>query len=152
MVKETFQQKVVIPLIAFLKQGMTPGKLALTVALGALIGLFPVIGSTTILCTVIAFLLRLNMAVIQLVNYLVYPLQLILFLPLIRAGVYVFDANPLPFTLEQIVDNLQRDTWNTLGQIWYANMLGIAIWGLLAIPLFAGIYFTTFYLFKKVKV
>ena len=151
MVKETFYQKVVLPLIEFLKQGMTAKKLASTVALGALIGLFPVIGSTTIICTLIAVVFRLNMAVIQLVNYIVYPLQLILIIPFIRIGIYVFNANPLPFTLEQIIDKLQYDTWNTIGQIWFANVLGITIWGILAIPLFAGIYFTTYYLFLKVK-
>lgn len=150
--KETFNQKVIEPLITFLKQGMSPKKLALTVAIGALLGIFPVIGTTTILCTIVALVFRLNMAVIQLVNYVVYPLQLILFLPLIRIGVYVFDANPLPYTLEQIIDKIQHDTWQTIGQIWYANMLGIGIWVVMAIPVFIGIYLTTLFVFRKVKV
>ena len=59
-------------------QGMNPHKIALTIALGTVLGLFPVLGVTTFLCALAAATLRLNHAVIQVVNYAVYPLQLVL--------------------------------------------------------------------------
>ena len=73
-----------------LYQGLTPRKLALTCAFGVVLGLFPVFGVTTLLCFVAAFLFRLNIPIIQLVNYLIAPLQLILIIPFIQVGIYLF--------------------------------------------------------------
>jgi uncharacterized protein (DUF2062 family) len=56
------------PLIDLLRQGISPKKLALTIALGFWLGVTPVLGSTTILCTLAAVALRLNLPAIQLVN------------------------------------------------------------------------------------
>eukprot|EP01034_Spumella_vulgaris_P003768 gene3768-4823_t len=62
------------PVLAQLRQGITPEKIALTAALGAVIAVFPILGSTTVLCGLVAWGLRLNQPIIQLVNYLCYPL------------------------------------------------------------------------------
>ena len=48
--KSFWKRRVVTPLIAQLKQGVTPEKLALTVALGLVLGIFPILGATTLLC------------------------------------------------------------------------------------------------------
>ena len=76
-----FNQKLARPLVGFLKQGITPRKLALTVALGFVIGLFPSLGITSILCILLALILRLNVPAILLINFFAYPLQLIFFIP-----------------------------------------------------------------------
>src|SRR5580698_6163140 len=47
-------RKLIQPFIDLLKQGVTPEKIALTVALGVSLGVTPVIGSTTMLCTLAA--------------------------------------------------------------------------------------------------
>ena len=79
--RDFFRRRLIQPLMNFLKQGITPTKLALAVSLGFALGIFPVIGSTIILCTVFGFALRLNIPAIQLINGFVYPLQLILYIP-----------------------------------------------------------------------
>jgi uncharacterized protein (DUF2062 family) len=61
-------------MIGFLKQGITPRDLSLAVALGIMLGTFPVIGSTTLLCIAASVVLRLNLPAIQSVNWLVSPL------------------------------------------------------------------------------
>jgi uncharacterized protein (DUF2062 family) len=81
-----WERKIVRPIIGLLKQGITPHKIALGLALGIVLGIFPVIGMTTLLCTVAAFLFRVNLPAIQVANYLVAPLQLALLLPFYRAG------------------------------------------------------------------
>ncbi len=63
------------PFIQMLRQGVSPEKIALTVALGIMLGVIPVLGSTTALCTLAAIVLRLNLPAIQLVNGVVYPLH-----------------------------------------------------------------------------
>ena len=65
-------------IVGFLKQGLTPRDLALTIALGSVIGVFPVLGMTTILCTLAAVTLRLNLPALQSINWAVAPLQLLL--------------------------------------------------------------------------
>src|SRR5258706_253132 len=81
-----WQRRVVIPILNQLKQGITPEKIALTIALGALLSVFPILGATTLLCSLAAFALRLNQPIIQVINYLAYPLQIALLIPFYRAG------------------------------------------------------------------
>jgi uncharacterized protein (DUF2062 family) len=69
-----------------LLQGISPRRLALTLALGFAIGCIPVVGIPTLVCAVIAVALRLNLPVIQAANYLVMPLQLALIVPFVRLG------------------------------------------------------------------
>jgi uncharacterized protein (DUF2062 family) len=64
---------IFLPIVDLLRQGITPEKIALSIALGAVLGIFPVLGSTTILCAAAAFVLRLNLSAIQIVNFLIYP-------------------------------------------------------------------------------
>ncbi len=59
------------PFIKLLRQGVSPEKIALTISLGIILGVTPVLGSTVLLCTLAAIVLRLNLPAIQLVNGLV---------------------------------------------------------------------------------
>lgn len=58
----------------------------MSISLGVLWGIFPVIGTSTLLCTLSALALRLNMIIIQGVNYAVYPVQIALLLPYYQLG------------------------------------------------------------------
>jgi hypothetical protein len=78
--------------LLFAGQGTEPESIALSVALGAVLGVFPVFGCPTILCTMAALALGLNLPAIQCVNYCVYPLQFALLLPFIRLGNRLFPA------------------------------------------------------------
>jgi uncharacterized protein (DUF2062 family) len=74
----------------WLGMGLTPRRLALTLALGFAIGCLPVLGVTTALCLLVAVVLRLNMPAIQAANYAAMPLQLILIVPFVRLGGWLF--------------------------------------------------------------
>jgi uncharacterized protein (DUF2062 family) len=93
-------RRVTEPLLALLSQGASPRQLALSVALGAGLGLVPVLGASTALCALAALLLRLNLPAIQLVNYLLTPLQLLLIIPQLRFGEWLIQAPPFPITLD----------------------------------------------------
>ncbi len=98
--RDFFQRRLVAPLLALLRQGVTPDKLALSLALGIAIGLVPVLGVSTALCALIALALKLNMPAIQLVNYLLTPLQLLLIIPFLRFGEWLVQAPRFPITLD----------------------------------------------------
>src|ERR1035438_1407369 len=84
------QDKLLRPIIELLKQEVTPEKMALSLALGAALGIFPALGWTTALCAIAALTLRLNLPAIQIVNYFVYPLQIVLLIPFFRLGERLF--------------------------------------------------------------
>jgi uncharacterized protein (DUF2062 family) len=98
--RDFLHRRLGIPLLALLRQGVTPGKLALSVSLGTAIGLIPVLGVSTALCALAALCLKLNMPAIQLVNYLLTPLQLLLIIPQLRFGELLAGAPGFPVTLE----------------------------------------------------
>jgi uncharacterized protein (DUF2062 family) len=125
-----------------LRQGITPEKVALSIALGAVLGVFPMLGSTTLLCAGAAILLRLNLPAIQLVNFLIYPLQLILFLPLLKAGSRIAKAGPVTISLKQIFGMIESDLWGLIKMLWSATLGAIAIWLVLAPIAALIIYFT----------
>lgn len=74
----------------WLGQGISPERLALTLALGFAIGCLPVIGIPTALCLVVALGLRLNVPAIQAANYAAMPLQVALIFPFVRLGGWMF--------------------------------------------------------------
>jgi len=80
--------------VEWLRQGASPRRLALTLALGFAIGCIPVVGLPTALCVVLAFTLRLNTPAIQTANYVVMPLQLLLIAPFVRLGKWLFSLEP----------------------------------------------------------
>lgn len=75
--KRTFwQRRVVDPVVAQLTQGITPEKIALTIAVGSALALYPMLGVTTLFCFIAGVLLRLNQPIIQVINYLCFPIHL----------------------------------------------------------------------------
>lgn len=77
-------------------QGISPQRLALTLALGFAIGCIPVIGVPTALCLVVALGLRLNIPAIQAANYAAMPLQVALIFPFLRLGAWMFASASHP--------------------------------------------------------
>jgi uncharacterized protein (DUF2062 family) len=77
----------------WLCQGVSPRRLAITLALGFAIGCIPVIGIPTVLCAALAFGLRLNLPAIQAANYAAMPFQLALILPFVRLGGWIFSPS-----------------------------------------------------------
>lgn len=72
-----------------LRQGVSPRRLAVTLALGFVMGCIPVIGIPTVLCAAVALLFRLNLPAIQAANYLAMPLQVALVVPFVRLGAWL---------------------------------------------------------------
>jgi len=77
----------------WLRQGASPQRLALTLALGFAIGCLPMIGIPTALCMLVALGLRLNVPAIQAANYAAMPLQVALIFPFLRLGGWMFASS-----------------------------------------------------------
>ena len=150
MLDEIIQQQLLQPLMNLLKQGITPQKIALSLALGVTIGVFPALGWTTILCTIMALALRLNLPAIQLVNYLVYPLQLVLLLPFYRLGERLFHSAHLPISPQQILVMAKTNLQATVAVLWSTTWHAIVIWAMFAPAATAILYLILLSLVRRV--
>jgi uncharacterized protein (DUF2062 family) len=117
---------------AWLRQGISPRRLALTLALGFAIGCIPIVGLPTALCAVLALVLRLNLPVIQAANYLVMPLQLLLIAPFVRLGHWMFSSGRRSTIDYHALLHLSpwRLAWHLTGFAGQA----LAAWLLIAVP------------------
>lgn len=129
-----FRRRLINPVANLLKQGMTPHKLAVTVALGTVVGVVPALGVTTVMGTALAARFRLNIAATILISYLMQPLQLILIIPFARLGIFLFGLQELRFSLEEMTAMFRTDWLATLNLLWKANLAAVASWALLAVP------------------
>ena len=123
-------------LVKLAGQGLSKQKLTLCIAMGICFSIFPVMGVTTVMCAIAAFVFRLNLPLIQLVNYAVYPLQLVLLIPFLTVGSWLF-GRPLSIDAgRQLLDSMQKDLWGSLIQIWDLILYAIGAW-ILIIPIVA---------------
>jgi uncharacterized protein (DUF2062 family) len=135
-----WQRRVIAPIAAQLQQGISPEKIALTIALGLVLGTFPILGSTMILCGMAAISFRLNQPVIQLVNYFAYPLQLALLIPFYRAGETLFGKAHIPLSIPLLFQRFRADFGQFLRDFGMIAVQGIVVWALIA-PLAAALIF-----------
>jgi hypothetical protein len=134
------RRRVVDPIVALLKQGATPERIALSMAVGACVGVFPVLGTTTVICLVVAWIFRLNVAAIEILNYVVYPLQVALIIPFVRLGEHLVRAAPTPLALPQLVAMFRAGTLHAIGVVWRSLMYASLVWLLVAPLLMAVLY------------
>ena len=122
------RRRLVEPVRALLLQGLTPEKLALSLALGAVIGLFPVMGVTTALCVAVGAAFKLSHPALQIANYAMYPIQIPLILAFVRLGERFAGAPPMPFTVASLVAAFRADPAGFLARFGLTGLHGILGW------------------------
>jgi uncharacterized protein (DUF2062 family) len=87
-----WRRRVVGPVLEQLAQGVSPEKIALALALGSALALFPILGTTTLLCLAAGLVFRLNQAILQAVN----GLCALIWVPMLAAFVRLGNALSRP--------------------------------------------------------
>jgi uncharacterized protein (DUF2062 family) len=116
-----WRRRVVHPLLAQLTQGITPAKIALTLAVGSACALFPILGTATLLCLVVGIALRLNQPLIQMVNALCTIPHLMVVYGLIRLGEFVTGSPPTRLTMSDFVfraPHTHLRLWVVVRDLW----------------------------------
>jgi hypothetical protein len=147
--KEWFHRKLIRPFVDLLKQGVSPEKIALTIALGISLGVVPVLGSTSALCSVVALRLRLNLPAILAVNWAVYPLQIALLIPFLRAGAWLFRVDGPKLTVMQILAMMRESVWHTIVTLWSATLHALVVWSIAGAVATAILYIVTLAILKR---
>ena len=126
------QRRLVRPILDLLKQGVTPEKMALSLALGVALGVFPALG------VIAAMVLRLNLPAIQIANYFMYPVQIALLVPFFRLGEKLFRAPHLAISGPQIRAMIHASMWAATRLLWTTTWHAIVVWCLIA-PAFVAL-------------
>jgi uncharacterized protein (DUF2062 family) len=122
------------PLLAQLRQGATPEAVSAAVVIALALGIVPVIGITTLLCLLAGRVFRLNHIVMQVVNHLSYPLQLILLVPFVRLGEVLTGADPIALSPSALIEEFNRSFGGFVAKFGMAYVHGLIGWAL-TVPL-----------------
>jgi uncharacterized protein (DUF2062 family) len=146
-----WRRRLLSPILEQMRRGISPEKLALTIAAGAALGVFPLPGTTMALCFVFAFALRLNQPVIHLTNYLVYPLQIPLIYLFVRFGEWLVGTPPVSFRVTDLMTAFSSDPLAFVQRFTVTGLHGIAGWFTAGIPLALALYFFLLPLLRRVE-
>jgi len=127
------RRRVVEPLLQLLRIGATPHQLAWSIAIGAVIGINPLLGSTTVLALAVASVFRLNVVASQLGNHLLYPLELLLFPVFIRLGIVLFRTPGMPLEHKALVHAVKFHPWDTTRLLWRWEWHALVVWAVVAV-------------------
>lgn len=136
-------------ILTLFRQGITAEKIALTIALGAVISLCPLPVLPTFACVLMAIFLRLNLGLIQMVNWMLLPAQWLLMLPFIRLGEYMFRADAVALSAREAIRLLRQNPLESLPHFARSFLHGIGAWAVISPLLLAGLYFTSLPLLRR---
>ena len=138
-IREFLRCRLLRPLLRQLRGGVTPRRLAWSLAFGVVMGINPSVGLTSVALVILAWVFGLNQVASQIGSYAVAPLHLLLFVPFIQLGVYLFHTRRLPLTRRQI-EHLSHHPLRLFHAIWQWEWHALIVWGVLAaiaLPLLA---------------
>lgn len=139
-IRRILVERILVPVRRLLTQGVTPEKITLSLALGMTLSICPLLGLPTILCTVAAVTLRLNLGLLQAVNYLGTAPQWALIIPFLRMGEALFGVARLPISIEQLRTSFETDFWGTTFWFWMSAGYATLAWLLIAPFVFGILY------------
>jgi uncharacterized protein (DUF2062 family) len=127
-----WQRRIADPVVEQLTQGITPEKIALTVAVGSACALFPVWGTTTLLCFLVALVLRLNQPIIQLLNWALVFLHVPVIFWLVQLGDFIFGAPHRKFNVHAMHELWRTDRIEFFDKFGAIVLHATVAWALLA--------------------
>ena len=137
--REWFRRQVLRPLLGVLRGGVTPRRLAWSLALGMVVGINPSVGVTTLVVVLVAWVFGLSKLASLAGTHVVAPLHLLLFIPFIELGVHLFHTRKLPMDRKQL-EHLSHHPLRLFHDIWQWEWHALIIWAVvagIAMPLLA---------------
>ena len=141
--------KIIHSLSRLLRQGLSPVKLSLVIALGITLSIFPVLGTTTLICTLISILFNLNLPAMQLANYAAFPLQVILFFPFLKLGETISKVSLDPLSKVQLISAFDEGFFYAVEKLSHYLIIACLGWSMAIIPIFFTLYFLLCVILKK---
>ena len=146
---KTLLNKVKAKTTALFKQGLSPKELSQSLIVSGLISTIPILGVSTFMITTVSLKRKLNLPVMISLSYLMWPIQILLIIPFIRVGEFIFSVPRNHHTAEEIISSFQNSFFQTLSQLSFELLCGLGGWFLTAVPLAVGIYWVSLLFFKE---
>jgi uncharacterized protein (DUF2062 family) len=145
------RKRLLDPILTLLTQGVTAEKIALSITIGAIVGVFPVMGTTTVLCTAAAAALRLNLVAVHTIHYAMTPVQILLIIPFVRVGEWVVRAPKQPLSITESMALIKQGALNALIVLWDATWHAMVGWFLIGPLAIAACYWSSCWVLRRVK-
>lgn len=126
------RRTLVTPLVRMLRRGASPKRLAWSLAIGYVIGINPILGSTTVLTLAVAHFAKLNHSAAQIGTQTAYPAQLLLLLPFLRIGSSLFRSAPMSMQAAELLAMARSHPWLMVRSLWTWEWHALVVWALLA--------------------
>lgn len=139
-IREWLRCHVLRPLLRLLRGGITPRRMAWSLAFGMVVGINPSVGLTTLFVVLVAWICGLSKVASLIGTHVVAPLHLLLFIPFIEVGVHLFHTRRLPMDRKQL-EHLGHHPLRLFHDIWQWEWHALVVWGLvagIAMPLVAA--------------
>jgi uncharacterized protein (DUF2062 family) len=136
-----WQRRVRDPIVAQLTQGITPEKIALTVAVGSAFALFPILGTTTVLCFLVALTLKLNQPITQLINQACWPLHVPVIYLCVRIGENIFGVHGTRFNIWKMSHLLWNEPGRFLQDFGATALHATVAWAVMAPFYITAVYY-----------
>jgi len=133
---------------ALLKQGLTPRELSQSIIVSGLISIIPILGVSTFMITTVSLKRKLNLPLMISFSYLMWPVQIIMIIPFIRIGEYIFSVPRNQHTVEEIISSFQSSFFQTLSHLSFELLCGLGGWLLTAVPIAMLIYWVSVMVLK----
>ena len=128
--KENMFTKIKHVILEELKKGLSPEKLSQSLIGGFCIGIFPFLGTTTVLSLLFGWIFKLNQVILQTVNYLVYPLQFLMIPVYIKIVTKIFKVGEVPVNPIVMLEMFKKDWKLFLSTYLEVGLLAIVVWGM----------------------
>ncbi len=147
----SLHRRVIAIIRLLLKQGLSPDKVALAIAIGTIIGIFPIIGTTTLLSILLASRLRLNQPLVMALNYAMTPIEVLLIIPFIRIGEFLLGTPPFPHSTEEFRILLEQGGLGTVEALGTAMLSAFIGWAVCVPFIILSIYVASMFLVKQIS-
>jgi uncharacterized protein (DUF2062 family) len=134
---------------ALLKQGLTPKQLTQSIIVSGLISTIPILGVSTFMITTVSLKQKLNLPIMIALSYLLWPVQILMIIPFIRVGEFIFSVPRNHHTVEEIISSFQSSFFQTLSHLSFELLCGLGGWLLTAVPLAVGVYWLSLLFLKR---
>ena len=122
--------------IASLVRDFSPEDVALLLAVGLVLGIFPMCGIPTILCILASLVMRVNFPALQIVNQLAWPLLIVMLVPLARLG-------------SKVIGPSNEFATTIAGKLEIAALQAVAGWFCICVPLGLLLYFSLLCILRR---
>jgi len=135
-----WQRWIIDPVRKQLTQGVSPGRIAASIAVGSALALFPILGTTTTLCILAGIFLRLNQPILQAVNALCFPIYLPLLVVFVHLGEHLVGAGTTSLNIPLMITVASNHPMEFLHQFGATALHAILGWAVVA-PVWVAVVF-----------